>query len=67
MNRGDIPRACPVASAAPTRISLIHAAPSEAARRVMPARRGLWAAPGSTSAAFAPAKTSGWVRSMNTR
>ena len=54
MNIGDIPSACPVASAAPTRISLIHAAPSEAARRVPPARLTLHATPCSASSAFAP-------------
>ena len=38
MKSGDIPSACPVASAAPTRLSLIHAAPSEARTSVPTAR-----------------------------
>ena len=70
MNTCDMPSASPVPSAAPTRISLIHAASSDAPTRPPIARCRLQRGPSLPwlrPPPLAPANSSGWVFSMNTR
>ena len=70
MNTCDMPSASPVPSAAPTRISLIHAASTDAPTRPPIARGRLQRVPfvrPRQPGRPALANSSGWVFSMNTR
>ena len=69
MNTCVMPSAWPVPSAAPTRISLIHAASSEAPTRLPTARGTLQCVPSASPSPWPPlaANAPGWVFSMNTR